>query len=82
MRASRGILIEEGVNLVALLAKRGGRGSAGKPGSHHDDAALAPVGRVDQFDFGLACLPDLIKRHILRCLSVLNIVAKTVEAIN
>ena len=57
VRTTRGVLVAEGLHVVAGLAERGRRRGAGQTGADDDDAQLAAVGRVDQPGLELAVLP-------------------------
>ena len=60
--AARGVLVAEGLHVVAGLAQRGGGGAAGEAGADDDHAQLAAVGRVDQPGLELAGVPALVDR--------------------
>ena len=71
VRATRGVLVAEGLHDVAGLAqRRGGRG-AGEAGADHDDREPAPVGRVGDPGLELAGVPPLVDRAA-GCLGVLR----------
>ena len=59
VRAARGVLVAEGLHVVAGLAERGGGRAAGQAGADDDDVELAAVGRVDQAVVHLARRPAL-----------------------
>ena len=59
VRAARGVLVAEGLHVVAGLAERGGGRGAGQAGADDDDVELAAVGRVDQAGLELAVRPAL-----------------------
>ena len=52
-------MIAEDVDVVAELAEGGGGGGAGQTGADHDDAELAPVGRIDQLGLEAMVVPLL-----------------------
>ena len=62
VRAARGVLVAERLDVVAGLAERGGRRGAGQAGADDDDRELAAVGRVDEAGLELAVLPAVRDR--------------------
>ena len=59
---ARGVLVAEGLHVVAGLAERGRGGAAGQAGADDDHRQLAAVGRVDQPGLELARAPALVDR--------------------
>ena len=58
VRAARGILEAEALDVVAELAERGGGAAAGQAGAHHDDVVLALVGRIHQLQVEAVICPS------------------------
>src|SRR5690606_4565427 len=59
---ARGVLVAEGLHVVAGLAERGSSGAAGQAGADDDDVELAAVGGVDQAVLELAVGPAVLDR--------------------
>ena len=57
VRAARGVVVRERVDVVAELTEGSGRASAGEAGADDDDAELATVVRVDELVGEAASLP-------------------------
>src|SRR5699024_5631816 len=74
VRAARGVLVAEGLHVVAGLAERGRGRATGQTGADDDDRELATVGRLDQTRAELALRPHLGHRT-LGCLGVRDRVA-------
>lgn len=64
VRPPRAVLVAVGLDLVALLAQRGGGGTAGQAGADHDHGHLAPVGRVDQLGLEPTAFPAALDRAV------------------
>ena len=62
VRAARGVLVAERLDVVAGLAERGRRRGAGQAGADDDDRELAAVGRVDEAGLELPVLPAVRDR--------------------
>ncbi len=69
MRAARGVLETEALDLVALLAEAGGGGGAGQARAHHQHRELALVAGVDQAQV-VAMLEPLVGERTARQLRV------------
>jgi hypothetical protein len=57
VRAARGVVEGEATDAVAQLAQRGGGGSAGQTGAHHDDLEPAAARRADECQIVAVALP-------------------------
>src|SRR5690606_20947511 len=77
-----GVLVAEGLHLVAGLAERGAGGGTGEAGADDDRADLAPVGGVDEAGTELALTPAALDRDGGRCLGVGDRGALAVEAVD
>src|SRR5262249_22256001 len=62
VRAARGVVIGEAVDMVALLAEGGGRGGPGEARADDQDGVLPPVGGVHQLRVEAAAVPLLLDR--------------------
>ncbi len=78
---ARGVLVAEGLHLVAGFAERGSGGATGQAGADDDDRELAAVGRVDEVSLELAGGPLLVDRAG-GGLGVGDLVADPVEALD
>src|SRR5690606_32896542 len=81
VRAARGVLVAEGLDVVAGLAERGARRGAGEAGPDDDHADLAAVGRIDEAGAELALAPATVHGDG-RCLGVGDRGALAVEAVD
>ena len=81
VRAPRGVLVAEGLDLVARLAEGRARRPAGETGADDDDGELAAVGRVDQRGVELPLLPPPLDVP-LGSLGVGDGVAVAIEAVH
>ena len=80
--AAGGVLVEEALDVVALLAQGGGRGAPGQPGADDDDVELAAVGGVDELGVELALLPAPGDGHVVGGLGVGDLLALAVQAVD
>jgi protease PrsW len=62
VRAARGVVIGKAMDVVALLAERGGGRRPRQPGADDDDRVLAAVGRIHQLHLEAAGVPLLLDR--------------------
>ena len=79
--AARGVLVAEGLHVVARLAERGSGRATCEAGADDDDGELAPVDRVDERRLELAGVPPLGDRTA-RCLAVDERLALAIDAVD
>ena len=80
VRTTRGVLVAEGLHVVAGLAHGGGGSAAGQAGADDDHVELAAVGRVDQPVVHLVGGPAVLDRTG-RSLGVRDLLAQRVVAV-
>ena len=82
VRPASRVLVEEHLDVVALLSQGGGRGAARQAGADDNDVQLAAVGGVDQLGLELALLPAPVDRDGVGGLGVGDLLALVVQAVD